>query len=279
MQKLSTSDLSESCVFATEHEELAANGIWRIGHTVVRNEFHREATPRDKKFAHLQLCLSGSVDVYAQTSRENCEWQTLEPGKAYVCPPGSDWQWRLNDGAPPWRVLFVRLLADCRPPMTYPESTPYIAHAHSEDLLWAFRRLSRESISGKRAVVFRCLAELIQFHCREIVCHSSPNDKLDKLWAEISCNLAKKWSVTSMATFCGVGKETLRKQCVSDTGRTPAKQLTHLRVQRACQLLLDPKITLEEIAHAVGYETAFSLSKAFHSTVGIRPSSYREKNC
>jgi AraC family transcriptional regulator len=67
-------------------------------------------------------------------------------------------------------------------------------------------------------------------------------------------------------------------KCVAAIGRSPMKHLNHLRMQHARHLLLDQDLTLDEVAEAVGYSTAFSFSKAFLAHTGTRPSTYRQKH-
>lgn len=273
VKELSTADLRESCVFATEHKQLAAHGIWRIGHTVVKRKFLRKSSVRDQKFGHVHLCLSGTADVEVAG-----RWHVLRPGQAYICPPGENWQWSFHDDEKPWRVVFARLIDGKDQSLLFPERHPYIAESNRVDLVWAYKKLSHESTFQARPVILSCLAEMIHFHCREMISRVSFNDRLGDLWNDIVSSLSHKWTINMMVERSGMGKESLRTRCIKETGRSPIGHLSYLRMQKACHLLVDQNISLEEIAQMVGYETAFSFSRAFMAHTGMRPSVYRKQN-
>jgi len=274
MKKLTALDLIETCVFSTEHPELAAQGVWRIGFTVVSKSHERSSTPRDEQFGHVHLCLSGSARVVT-----GGELHRLGAGQAYVCPPGKSWKWRFEEGDVPWKVLFVRLLAKQDLPLHYPRGGAYVVeHCRRDDLPWVFRRLCRESSSGARAAVLHHLGALVHFHCREIVSREYIEGDLGNLWSEVLSDLSYGWTVEKLAELSGMGREALRQKCVAATGRSPMKHLGHLRMQQARHLLLDRDLTLDEVAEALGYSSQFSFSKAFLTHTGTRPSAYRKQN-
>ena len=59
------------------------------------------------------------------------------------------------------------------------------------------------------------------------------------------------------------------------TGATPHEWLTRLRVERAQQLLADPKLPVTHVALAVGYETPSSFAASFRKVTGTTPTAYR----
>jgi hypothetical protein len=77
MKKLTEDNLIETCVFSTEHPELAAQGIWRIGYTTVSKSHDRPSTARDEKFGHVHVTLAGSAQVLTGHG-----WHDLWAGQA-----------------------------------------------------------------------------------------------------------------------------------------------------------------------------------------------------
>jgi AraC family transcriptional regulator len=59
------------------------------------------------------------------------------------------------------------------------------------------------------------------------------------------------------------------------TGRTPHAWLVSLRIERAQQLLADPRLPITDIALAVGYETPSSFAAAFRKVTGTTPTAFR----
>ncbi|MDF2925363.1 MAG: hypothetical protein K0R57_4277 [Paenibacillaceae bacterium] len=62
-----------------------------------------------------------------------------------------------------------------------------------------------------------------------------------------------------------------------ETGETLFEYLTKVRIERAKELLKDPRNKFYEICHAVGYNDASHFSKLFKKMTGYTPSAYREQ--
>jgi transcriptional regulator GlxA family with amidase domain len=58
-------------------------------------------------------------------------------------------------------------------------------------------------------------------------------------------------------------------------GTSPAKLVERLRMDTACRLLSESRLSIEVIAAQVGYASAFSFSAAFKRVVGEPPSMFR----
>ena len=63
----------------------------------------------------------------------------------------------------------------------------------------------------------------------------------------------------------------------TETGQTLNQYLTNYRMEKAKQLLLDPRNKINEIAAQVGYCDCNYFGKSFKKVVGLSPSEYREK--
>lgn len=61
------------------------------------------------------------------------------------------------------------------------------------------------------------------------------------------------------------------------TGRTPHQWLTHLRIARAKEMLIDPLLPVTEIGLCVGYQTPSSFAASFRKLVGATPSEFRRQ--
>jgi AraC-like DNA-binding protein len=88
-------------------------------------------------------------------------------------------------------------------------------------------------------------------------------------------DLAEPWSVASLANEVGVSRATLARKFAELVGQPPMAYLTEWRLTMAADLLLDPDLTLSQVAHQVGYSTPFALSAAFKRHRGISPREHR----
>jgi transcriptional regulator GlxA family with amidase domain len=52
--------------------------------------------------------------------------------------------------------------------------------------------------------------------------------------------------------------------------------LAKLRIEKGKQLLADDRMSLEEVARAVGYSSAFAFSKAYKRIQGLSPIHHRD---
>lgn len=62
------------------------------------------------------------------------------------------------------------------------------------------------------------------------------------------------------------------------TGTSPMRHLTRVRLRHACELLDQTALNIAEIARRVGYEDSFYFSRVFNKNTGISPTAYRKQN-
>ncbi len=60
-----------------------------------------------------------------------------------------------------------------------------------------------------------------------------------------------------------------------NTGQVFSKYLETLRINKACELIRDTSMSMDEIAAAVGYSSTLSFRRVFKKVMGVPPSSYR----
>ena len=89
---------------------------------------------------------------------------------------------------------------------------------------------------------------------------------------------AHPWTLDDLAQQAGLSRTALAERFRQAMGDTPLNHLRILRMQRAMRLLSETDQKLEAVAHAVGYQDAFSFSKVFKRTVGESPKSFRQRD-
>jgi transcriptional regulator GlxA family with amidase domain len=73
----------------------------------------------------------------------------------------------------------------------------------------------------------------------------------------------RAWTVESLASHVAISRATFVRRFTKHVGDPPAAYLTRLRMDVAAQRLRDTDDTIETIARAVGYESAYAFSRAF----------------
>ncbi len=86
---------------------------------------------------------------------------------------------------------------------------------------------------------------------------------------------ARPWTVAGLAQRVGASRSALARRFTALVGEPPLTYLTGWRMALAADLLRTSDLTLEAIAHRVGYANAFAFSVAFTRVRGLSPSGYR----
>lgn len=86
---------------------------------------------------------------------------------------------------------------------------------------------------------------------------------------------AHPWTVATLAGKVGCSRATLARRFTTLVGEPPMRYLRGWRIALATDLLRKSNLTIETIAHQVGYANAFALSVAFKRIRGMSPKRYR----
>ncbi|HUN09046.1 MAG TPA: AraC family transcriptional regulator [Aggregatilineales bacterium] len=86
------------------------------------------------------------------------------------------------------------------------------------------------------------------------------------------------WTLEVLAQSTGLSRSFFSERFTLTVGESPMKYLTRWRVQLATTWLSDDvNLTVEEVAHKVGYTSSFAFSKAFKRMTGSAPTAYRRR--
>lgn len=89
--------------------------------------------------------------------------------------------------------------------------------------------------------------------------------------------LARRWTIAHMAKALNMSRRTFERRFVEATGLGPGEWLVAERVEAAKDLLTRTTASMEEVATAVGFDTAHALRHHFRSRVRLSPSAYRQE--
>jgi transcriptional regulator GlxA family with amidase domain len=93
----------------------------------------------------------------------------------------------------------------------------------------------------------------------------------------IADNYAMPDIVQALLDLSGLPQRTFNRRFKAGTGYGPVEYVQTVRVEEAKQLLEASDRSIDDIAHAVGYEDPRSFHRLFLRHVGISPSAYRKK--
>ncbi len=105
----------------------------------------------------------------------------------------------------------------------------------------------------------------------------TPQEKyIRKATEYMNINLSSGATVLNAALYAGIDKSYLHKLFKEHLAKSPAEYLVMLRMKEASRLIKNSTLSLENIAHSVGYSDGFIFSKAFKKYYGVSPSLYRK---
>ena len=103
------------------------------------------------------------------------------------------------------------------------------------------------------------------------------NSPVDNVIQYIRANISQPITLEELADVANLSVYYFAHCFKEETGFAPLEYVINTRIERAKALLLRTTMPVSEIAYAVGYRSAGSLSNAFIKRVGISPGNYRLK--
>lgn len=99
----------------------------------------------------------------------------------------------------------------------------------------------------------------------------------EKMKAELRSNLAADITIEQLANRFLLTPNYVSTLFKRETGMTVHDYLTEARIDRAKELLADPRLKLYDIASAVGYRDRDYFTRVFRKRVGVTPKEYRDR--
>ncbi|MGC4030954.1 MAG: helix-turn-helix transcriptional regulator [Tepidisphaeraceae bacterium] len=221
-------------------------------------------------FGHLLASYDGCGEVWIDGV-----WQRCEAGSAYVSPRTATCGFR-TVGRRRWRFAWAYLQTNTEADTLIRTPKPAVYSIDPRPLVSAIEGLYLESTGRANVGRVSLWAELVGHYVREIAGGGDSIDPLWRLWADVDARLAEPWTLTRLAKVADLRPEALRRLARRTIGRSPMRQVTHLRMRRAETLLRSTNQKLFSIARQVGYENAFAFSTAFNRWKGQSPKVCRE---
>jgi AraC family transcriptional regulator, transcriptional activator for feuABC-ybbA operon len=85
-------------------------------------------------------------------------------------------------------------------------------------------------------------------------------------------------SLTDLANLAGLSKSHYSRLFKKYIGYSPIDYLTHLRMDRAKELLVHSDIRIKEVSQQVGYEDELYFSRIFKKIVGVSPTQFTDEH-
>lgn len=100
---------------------------------------------------------------------------------------------------------------------------------------------------------------------------------VEKACLHLACNFDQPDRLDDFCRRNGVGYENFRKIFKQETGMFPHHYRVRRRLDAACALLTQSKLSITEISRKLGYSSPYEFSAQFRRQVGVPPSNYRPR--
>ena len=242
-------------------------GILSLGYSKTGSSYR--ILRKNPEFSNIHVTISGKGEALIQG-----RWQTVTEGMAILSPRGAAHGTRSLPRTP-GEFCWVCFSEPDEAPRKINVEGPTILPIDPKPLAWAILSLHKESQQSQDRAILDVLVQLIHWYTQRIAAPRKSPLVLWKLWEEIVQSPELAWTVEMMADRIHTSPRHLLRLCRKELGRSVHEQLAAIRFTKAASLLQISDMTLQTIAESVGYQDAFSFSKAFKGWSGVSPRKYK----
>lgn len=143
---------------------------------------------------------------------------------------------------------------------------------------------SKEMDKGREmrllGLIYLFLSRLIEINGNILSYNATVNRKelyIKKIVEFIELNYSRKISISEIAAYIGLDRSYMGSIFKEFFNTSPQNYLINYKINKACDLMLNPELTIGDISRSVGYEDPLLFSKIFKKTKGLSPREYRKK--
>ncbi|NLX64600.1 MAG: AraC family transcriptional regulator [Clostridiaceae bacterium] len=235
---------------------------------------------RDHYIIHLIISGKGCFTVNGKT-------HNLEAGQGFLICPGEIVSYKA-DSILPWKYSWVGFhglkarqilkragLSVDDPIFSYHERDLLVESLEEMITEAGSRRPSDLMLSG---LLYQFLARLVKcLQSEEPVAgkNSDSSFYVSKAVEYIEKTYSGPLSVSGIANYLKIDRSYLSTLFSRHLGISPREFIINYRMNKACELLGNPQLSIGDVARSVGYEDPLQFSKTFKKEKGLSPSRYR----
>lgn len=104
-----------------------------------------------------------------------------------------------------------------------------------------------------------------------------PGTEMGPILDLVRNDLATQWTIERMASLCRMSARTFIRRFAEATGCSPGEWLANERMEAAKRLLCESGTSMEDVARAAGFPSAYTLRHHFRKRLGISPTTFRSR--
>ncbi len=226
----------------------------------------------------------GWFELYGETKRLNADQFIILPKNI----PHAYWA----DKETPWTIYWIHFKGSKAPYFSTnfdkPTDVPISTFSRIEERLDLFEEMFfilNENLSIQRLNYANLL--LAHFLGSFLFIDIYRNNFRHKEYAEnvmkrvihfMNENIEKNLKIKDFAEFCGYSESYFYRRFVKETGHAPMKYFMYLKIEKACRLLIQTDMKVNQIAHKLGFKEPQYFSRTFTNVMKLSPKEFREQN-
>lgn len=210
----------------------------------------------------------------------------IRMGDVFILPPNSVHTYAADNEAP-WTVYWCHFqgsaAADFYHYIYDKQNEPVLSHMADIDFVQSFRSLVdlvrtrnqlRDYIHASN--LFRHILTRIEWHSglHKPVESGFPIEKIHQF---MRANLNKALTLETLAGLTHSSKYHFARRYQAVTGQSPLKHFMEMKIEHACFLLEQTRLSISEIAAKLGYDDPLYFSRVFRRIQGQAPSHFRKR--
>ncbi|WP_438480758.1 helix-turn-helix domain-containing protein [Oleiharenicola lentus] len=215
---------------------------------------------------------------------------TLKAGQAILYSPSTPQDYRTDEGAGRWRLLWAHFQPRpmWRAWLRWPEFASGAGVLNFP--VGKTRKGFEASLNRTVATLKRPHGDAVEFALNALeeallwaqqTTEGNQLSRLDervrKAMDYLATHSAETFRLESLAKHCGLSESRLSHLFKEETGETPQRYSEELRLRQAQQLLAHSSLRINEVAGETGFADPFYFAKRFRKFAGCTPSEYRER--
>lgn len=235
---------------------------------------------RDHYLIHFVLSGKGIFQTESRT------WRLREDDGFLIFP--DDVTFYQADDHDPWQYAWVGFQGAKVPAWLHqtgltPDSPVF--HTHGGFIRQCFQQMIAAGTMGTGrelrllGILYLFLSELVEMARPERGTSDKPNRKEEYVRKSLDyfrMNYARPIGVSTAAAHVGLDRSYFSEVFREVAGQPPRDFLIRLRMEKACQFLQNPSLSIGDIARSVGYDDPLLFSKVFRKHFGASPKAFRK---
>lgn len=135
--------------------------------------------------------------------------------------------------------------------------------------------------SNKDILLMSILYKILFFIIEKYPCEGTSilrqQQYIEEALRVIDSNYSNDITIMDIAKLVNIDRSYLHRLFKEYVGTSPQKYLIEYRIEKACALLSNSRLTIADISRSVGYNDVFLFSKTFKKVKNITPSQFRNK--